>query len=92
MMKRIFPYILAIAAIIACADEDFSTSSGDRLSFPVDTLLMDTVFSQVGSSTYSVWGYNNGDKALRLTSVKLKSGNQTGFRVNVDGEYLDNHL
>ena len=92
-MKRIILYILAIVSVIACADdEDFSTSSSDRLSMSVDTLLMDTVFAQVGSSTYTVWVYNCGDKALRLTSVKLKSGNQTGFRVNVDGEYLDNQL
>jgi len=51
---------------------------------------MDTIFSNVGSRTYDFWVYNYSSDALRLKSVRLKQGNQTGFRVNVDGFYLDN--
>jgi hypothetical protein len=53
---------------------------------------MDTVFSTVGSSTYTFWVYNNASDGIRISSVRLKQGNQTGFRVNVDGSYLDNSL
>ena len=77
--------------IVACQDDDiFSTSTGLRLTFPQDTLKMDTVFSRTPSSTYTFWVYNNNDAGIKMQSVRLRRGNQTGFRVNVDGIYLDN--
>ena len=89
-MKRIF-YLLLIALCAACGNDDsFSASSGLQLSFSMDTLKMDTVFSNIPSSTYAFWVHNNNDAGLKLQTVRLKRGNQTGFRVNVDGVYLDN--
>ena len=90
-MKRIF-YVLAIAwCLVACQDDEtFSTSTGLRLSFPKDTLQMDTVFSRTPSSTYTFWVYNQNDTGIRMDRIRLRRGNQTGYRVNVDGIYLDN--
>jgi len=89
-MKRIFYFLISLA-IMACTDDDtFSTSSGLTLDFSVDTLKMDTVFCNTPSSTYSFWVYNHHDDGLRLQTIRLKRGNQTGYRVNVDGTYLDN--
>ena len=90
-MKRIF-YVLAIAwCLVACQDDEtFSTSTGLRLSFPKDTLQMDTVFSRTPSSTYTFWVYNRNDTGIRMDRIRLRRGNQTGYRVNVDGIYLDN--
>ena len=89
-MKRIF-YWLVIILCVACENDDsFSTSTGLRLDFSADTLQMDTVFSRTPSSTYAFWVHNNNDDGIRVSTVKLKRGNQTGFRVNVDGIYLDN--
>ena len=90
-MKRIFYVLIVALMIVACEDDEkFSTGSGMRLDFGVDTLKMDTVFSNTPSSTYAFWVYNRQDNGMRLQTVKLKKGNQTGFRVNVDGIYLDN--
>lgn len=92
-MKHFFCLLLTLAALVACSDDDaFSTSPSERLTFTADTLRMDTVFAGVGSSTYTFWVYNETDKGLRLNTVRLQNGNQTGFRVNVDGTYLDNSL
>ena len=89
-MKRIF-YVLTLLLCVACADdESFSTSSALRLDFSIDTLKLDTVFSHTPSATYSFWVHNRNDEGIHLESVRLKRGNQTGFRVNVDGSYLDN--
>lgn len=89
-MKRIF-YLLAILFCVACENDDsFSTSTGMRLTFSADTLQMDTVFSRTPSSTYAFWVHNQHDDGIRVSTVKLKRGNQSGFRVNVDGVYLDN--
>ena len=90
-MKRIFYFLLILSALVACEDDDnFSSSSGLMLTFKSDTLKMDTVFSRLSSSTYSFWVHNDNTEGLRLSSVRLSKGNQTGFRVNVDGSYLDN--
>ena len=90
-MKRIFFFIFVLALFVACADDDsFSASSGLRIEFPADTIKLDTVFSRTSSSTYSFWVHNRNNDGVRMTSVYLKRGNQTGFRVNVDGIYLDN--
>jgi hypothetical protein len=91
-MKRIF-YILIVAMIVACADDDnFSASPALHLSFSSDTVSLDTLFSRTPSATYTFWVRNNNDEGLRIADIHLSRRNQTGFRVNVDGSYLDNSL
>ena len=91
MMKRIFLYLIIYIGVLACSDDDsFTTSRSNLLTFSVDTVKMDTVFSTVGSSTYTFWVYNHSADGIRLNTVRLQNGNQTGYRVNVDGSYLDN--
>ncbi len=93
MIKRTLLFLSILTALIACKDDDsFTTSPSARLSFSTDTVRMDTVFTTIGSSTYTLWVYNNADDGLRIARTYLKNGNQTGFRVNVDGSYLDNSL
>lgn len=90
-MKWSFYLLILLFLGIACTEKDsFSTDISLHLDFQGDTLLMDTVFSQTPSSTYSFWVYNRNNKGLRLQSIRLRRGNQTGFRVNADGIYLDN--
>lgn len=89
-MKRIF-YLMIILGCLSCEDdESFTVSQGLRLDFPADTLMIDTVFSRTPSSTYSFWVHNRNDDGILISTVKLRRGNQSGYRVNVDGVYLDN--
>ena len=93
MMRRLFLLVAVVAGLVACSDDDsFTTSPTATLSFSTDSVVMDTVFSTIGSRTYGFWVYNRSRSGLRLRSVRLRNGNQTGFRVNVDGSYLDNSL
>lgn len=87
---RIFFFVVLWAAFLSsCANEDsFHSSSDARLSFSVDTLSMDTVFAKVPAATKTFWVYNWSRSGLRCANVRLERGNQTGFRVNVDGIYL----
>ncbi len=81
--------ILTLLGLCSCNHEDdFSRSPNDLLSFSVDSVKLDTVFSNIPSSVSSFWVYNYSGKDIRCTSVRLERGNQTGFRVNVDGVYL----
>ena len=80
---------MALLLLWACSDDDsFSTSSTNRLTFSVDTVQLDTVFSRVPSSTKTFWVFNHSADGIRCQSVRLQKGNQTGYRVNVDGIYL----
>ena len=101
MVKRIFffhfvrwpiPWLmLVLSCCLSCSDDDsFTTDTSARLTFSTDTVRLDTVFTGIGSSTYSFWVYNYASDGIRLPRVYLRHGNQNGFRVNVDGSYLDN--
>ena len=92
MMRTVYFTILALLGAIllgSCDDGDtFTMSPNKSLSFSIDTVHFDTVFSTIPSSTRSFWVYNKSGDGLRCSSVRLENGNQTGFRVNVDGAYL----
>ena len=93
MTRRFFLFIFLLVGLLACSDDDsFTTNPTATLSFSTDSVIMDTVFSTIGSRTYDFWVYNRSRSGLRLRSVRLRNGNQTGFRVNVDGSYLDNTI
>lgn len=89
MRLSLLLWVVALLVFAGCEDdESFSVSQSDRLWFTADTLKMDTLFSAVPSITKSFWVHNDNGKGLRCTSVRLERGNQSGFRVNVDGVYL----
>lgn len=66
---------MAMSALLAsCADdESFSTSRGDVLSFSVDTLKMDTTFSNVPTPTRSFWVYNRTGKGCAASRYVWKT-------------------
>ena len=66
-------------------DNSFSTSTNNTLLFSIDTLKLDTVFSNIASSQKNFWIYNKSGNGIRISSVQLKDGNQNGFQVNIDG-------
>jgi len=91
MIRRLFFFVLTIGALLtACSDDDtFSTNRGNVLSFSVDTVKLDTLFSTVPSATYTFWVKNNSGDGIRIQTARLERGGQSGFRVNVDGSFLD---
>lgn len=86
--------IITIATLLlllfaACSDDDsFTTSGSNMLTFSTDTVRLDTLFSNVPSAAKSFWVYNRSGDGLRCSSIRLESGGNSGFRVNVDGIYL----
>lgn len=91
-MNRILHYIflaLFAMAFVSCSDDDsFSSSRSNLLTMGVDTVKMDTVFSHVPVPAKTFWIHNNSGDGIRCVNVRLDKGNQSGFRVNVDGIYL----
>ena len=84
---------MLLLTMMACTDDDsFSTSPGHLLTFSEDTIRMDTVFSRVPTAAKSFWVFNRSGDGIRCAQVKLEKGNQTGYRVNVDGTYLSSTM
>lgn len=87
--KNIFLFVIFVCVMISCTDDDsFSLSKSDILTFSSDTISMDTVFSTVPTPTHTFWVYNKSGDGIICSKIRLARGNQTGFRINVDGEYL----
>lgn len=79
---------MASIFMVSCDDDAFTMSPSAVLSFSTGTVSVDTVFSNVPSSMRSFWVYNRNGDGVRCSSVRLERGNQSGFRVNVEGVYL----
>ncbi len=86
---RIFLYLifitLGISLFWSCRDDGFDTDPAIQLGFSQDSLLFDTVFTTLGSSTRSFKVYNNHNRRIRINSVSLAGGPDSYYRMNVDG-------
>lgn len=69
----------------SCTDDEIYTGDDYALSFEMDTLRFDTVFTEVGSTTKFVKIYNNDDRIVELSGIHLANSNSK-FRLNVNGE------
>lgn len=74
-----------ILTIDSCKKEEFSTDSSAKLEFSQDTVIFDTVFTQVGSSTEVFTVYNRKNSPLKISSIRLATGMNSPYRLNVDG-------
>ncbi|MDT0607306.1 hypothetical protein [Croceitalea rosinachiae] len=81
----LFALVLFFIGLASCRkDFDFKTSSGN-LEFSKDTVFLDTIFTNIGSSTYTLKVYNRENKDVVIPFIGLKNGQQSKYRLNVDG-------
>ncbi len=66
-------------------DFEYGPSTG-RLEFSRDTVFLDTVFTNIGSATYTLKVYNLGRDDILIPSIALEAGESSSYRLNVDGE------
>lgn len=77
--------ILCIILLASCRDDFETVPSFGELSFSKDTVYLDTVFSNIGSSTYNLKVYNKSGKDIHIPSISLGLGESSEYRLNVDG-------
>ena len=91
-MKKIFYLTLYIVIIIfwsSCRDDFNFKITETQLSFSKDTVYLDTIFTNIGSSTYNLKIYNNSNNNILIPSINLENGEDSYYRLNVDGMYGD---
>ena len=78
--------IICLISLASCRDDfHFEPSSGTELAFSKDTIYLDTIFSNIGSSTYNLRVYNKSNKDIKIPSIRLNKGENSNFRLMVDG-------
>jgi len=69
----------------SCRDDfEFEPSTGG-LEFSRDTVYLDTVFTNVGSSTYTLKVYNRSNKDISIPRIALGQAENSKYRLMVDG-------
>lgn len=59
--------------------------SKNHLSFSKDTVVFDTVFTSIGSTTQQFKIYNKDHKTIHIDEIELMGGTSSKFYMNVDG-------
>lgn len=82
-MRKLFIVFISLC-MMACQHEIVSDDPALQLRFSHDTVLFDTVFTAMGTSTQQVMIYNPNKKALHIAQVSMHEGKH--FHINIDGE------
>jgi len=87
MLKYLWymPLVMLLLLWSSCRKELEFASSDGNLTFSKDTVYLDTVFTTIGSSTYTLKVYNRNRDDLEIPSIRLGQGLQSNYRLNVDG-------
>ncbi len=84
-MKKLLFFALASALLFSCRKDKFITDPSAKLAFSTDSILFDTVFTTVGSTTKNFLVYNHNSKPIKISTIRIARGSASNFRMNVDG-------
>ena len=78
--------LLTFAISMTSCRKDFDTiPSSGKLEFSKTTVYLDTIFKNIGSSTYMLKVYNSSSDDITIPSIALAKGNASKYRLIVDG-------
>ena len=88
-MRRFLHLLVLIITVVVWSscrkDLDYPQSTG-KLEFSKDTVFLDTVFTNIGSSTRTLKVYNRTRDDIEISTIRLSQGENSSYRLNVDGE------
>jgi hypothetical protein len=92
-MKRLvfirISFIIAITGIMLlatnCRKDKPITDVSAKLTFSSDTVVFDTVFTTIGSTTKLFKVINPYNQEIKISTIKLGGGLSSQYRMNVDG-------
>ncbi|MCH2196235.1 hypothetical protein [Kordia sp.] len=87
MKKLLYSFLILTTIILwsSCRKDFVTVPSSGQLQFSKDTVYLDTVFTNIGSSTYNLKVYNRSDDDIRIPTIQLGEGENSRYRLNVDG-------
>ncbi len=88
-MSRLYPSILLLTIIVlagvSCRNDFEFTPSTGQLEFSRDTVYLNSVFTDIGSSTKNFKVYNRSSNDIVIPKVQLEQGENSDYRLNIDG-------
>ncbi|MEO0572271.1 MAG: hypothetical protein AAF039_11245 [Bacteroidota bacterium] len=89
-MKKWLNLIVVITLLVLCifgsCREDFEfTPTTGGLEFSRDTVFLDTIFTNIGSSTRTLKVYNRSNDNILIPEISLRNEADSKYRLNVDG-------
>jgi len=86
-MKYLYALAILCGLVLwsSCRNDFETVPSTGNLEFSRDTIFLDTIFSNIGSSTYNLKVYNRSDDDVRIPTLQLGDGEASNYRLNVDG-------
>lgn len=85
-IKLLLLFIISLLFTACEKDEDISADVNERLSFSIDSVLFDTVFTSIGSTSRRLKIYNQNKNAILLSKIRLKGGNTSAYSLNINGQ------
>jgi hypothetical protein len=88
---KIFAKYILLAAVAFLLGQSVSGckkplfNSKGNLEFSEDTLVFDTIFTTIGSTTQQFKIYNKDSRTLNIEQIELMGGANSPFRLNFDG-------
>ena len=88
-IRNILIYFIILFFFYSCEKEKVNSSSEAALRFSSSTIAFDTLFTSVGSATKNLRVTNQTNNNLVISSVRLAGGKQSGFKLNINGEVVN---
>jgi hypothetical protein len=80
------------SGLFSCRKDTLLTDTSARLKFSKDTLLFDTVFTTIGSTTRHFLVHNTYNQPISISNIHLAGGSNSPYKINVDGWQLNGNL
>ncbi|WP_310554564.1 hypothetical protein [Flavobacterium sp.] len=77
--------ITLLLSLVSCRKDFDTVRSSGQLQFSKTTVYLDTVFTNIGSSTYMLKVYNKSSNDITIPSIALAKGTASKYRLMVDG-------
>lgn len=93
-MKRlthIIGILSVFISVFACEREFVFRGGEEGLRFSTDTVMFDTIFTSIGSTTQNFRVFNPYDDDLSIDAIQLVGGSESSFRLNING-YAEDEL
>ncbi|NJW51432.1 choice-of-anchor Q domain-containing protein [Salinimicrobium oceani] len=86
-MRCVSAFLLMFLLVLwsSCRSDFESEEFSGKLKFSRDTVFLDTVFSNLSTSTYALKVYNLSNEDIHIPELGLKNGENSMYRLNVDG-------
>ena len=86
-MKYVYGLAILCCVVLwsSCRNDFETVASTGNLQFSKDTVYLDTVFTNIGSSTYNLKVYNRSDEDIHIPTLRLANDQTSNYRLNVDG-------